>query len=309
MEREAIKELMELLGIQKIRDRTGWVSGSCPFAPYAPEHDDRKDDNPSFGISVGEGSMYNCFTCGRKGRLAVLPSTLALMTGHDCIQAREFISKFDTVGKTKHLKPILDALPATELTKFIMFGKGDLGPITTASIKLWNLRYDPQEKRLIFPIYDSFGRLVGIRGRSLQDNKNVAKYRTYVVQPKGGEAKAAGVWYGMQFELVPEKYLVLVEGERDAILLKQTGVSNVWGSMGIPPSKAQSESLKTVQNPVLIYTDNDKAGQKAALEIYKELRGYMPLFRIGNHYETKDPAEAVEKGIIYKILRTVERCG
>lgn len=310
MQREKIKELLKILKIENIKDRNNWVSASCPFARFSKEHIDGYDSNPSFGVSIGEVSTFNCFTCGKRGKLALLPSMLSFLFKDDLIKARDFVSKYEGYKTTNEkLKTVLEAIPETVLDRFTKFGKGNLGCISAESIQLWNLRYDPFENMLIFPIYDVFNRLVGVRGRYLGDRKK-AKYITYKFNTKG-DAKACGVWYGMNFELVPNKKLFLVEGERDAILLKQVGIKNVWAAMG-SPSESQCETIRNldVDNlQIVLYTDNDSAGEQIRVYLYKRLKGHAPLFMIENHYGTKDGAEAVEKGLIYKVLKTITQCG
>lgn len=302
MERENIKELLRMMGIDKIVDRGNWVSASCPFAEF--EHEDGIDYHPSFGISVGERSVYNCFTCGKKGPLTTLSTSMSFMLGQDMIELRDFISRHEGLfitGDREREERILDPIKESILDSYKKF-TNNIGSINKESIELWELKFDPAEYRLIFPVRDKFGRLVGIRGRFMGTDDGVLKYRSYSELNPSGDAKRSGVWYGMHFPL-SKKPIVLVEGERDAILLKQTGISNVWASMGASISVAQIESLRSVNNYLYMYFDNDSSGREAEKTVYKKCRGLTRIYSIDNHYGTKDPAEAVEKGVINKALK------
>jgi DNA primase len=314
VDKENIIKLMSMMGMKSTVQRGYWMSGTpCPFAKWF--HEGGVDNRPSFGISIGESSGFHCFGCGRKGsNLQMLPTILSQLTHEDYKDVRHFISEHDSLeGYSKEkVSKFLDVISPTILDRYSEIDF-ELPYINRKSINEWGLMFDYVEYRLIFRIMDKYGRMVGIRGRFMGDNKDIAPYRTYSELNQSGDAKRSGVWYGMHFPLVPNKYLVLVEGERDAILLKQSGINNVWAAMGSSITDLQIETLKDINNPILLFFDRDKAGEKAYKEVIKNYGTSKSLYSIIEYYTTnldikwKDPAELVEKGLLNKVLKSISK--
>lgn len=300
-------KLLKLLNADKIKVRgDGWVMCSCLFAKWF--HKNKTDNHPSFGISSGNKSCYNCFSCSRRGVIYMLPSVLTMLTGKDYPEVRKFISDnektnledYDSDYKPKTIIPISNTvLEMFEVPKSMVV-QLDLNLIAD-----WDILYDKKERRVIFPIYDINNRLVGIRGRAMLQNDDI-KYRSYTeLSNSDGDAKSFGVWYGMHRELKKDKAIFLVEGERDTILLSKY-VSNVWGAMGAKISKAQVNTLRNQINPLVLFFDNDEAGVIAKDYIYKMCKKLMPIYYVKDYISCKDPAELVEKNKIIKALKSIK---
>ncbi|MGQ9570670.1 MAG: toprim domain-containing protein, partial [Thermodesulfovibrionales bacterium] len=127
------------------------------------------------------------------------------------------------------------------------------------------------------------------------------------INPK--DPKKYGVWFGMHIPLVSGKGVVLVEGELDCMLLKQTGlVSNVWAVMGTGITKEQIATLAAVNHPLIFFFDNDKAGHELFTLLHKKLNGLTPHYFIKNYFGCKDAGQAVEENKIRPILQTLTKC-
>ena len=114
-------------------------------------------------------------------------------------------------------------------------------------------------RRLIFPIWDLQGRLVGFGGRAL-DNSS-PKYlnsRQGPVFDKGRTLYA----YHLAQQSIKEMGAVVVEGYMDAIVAHQEGFPNVVASMGTSLTRHQAALLRKAQEVVLAL-DPDTAGQEA----------------------------------------------
>lgn len=112
----------------------------------------------------------------------------------------------------------------------------------------------------------------------------------------------------MQFPLVKGKAILLVEGEIDTILVKQSGlVHNVWGAMGSSLSKDQLIILQQIEMPLILVGDNDKAGDEFTRTIYGTCRRTVPIYMMKNYYKCNDPAELYEKNLLKKAIRSIER--
>lgn len=310
MNKNRIMKLLDLIGSDKAVDRGDWVMASCPFAKW--KHEKQTDARPSFGIKVGKQSGFHCFSCGTHGKtLSMIVPILSHFTGTPMEKVGEFIGKYegidllgleDTSNKPVILEPISEQIlyryePLTE----------SFGRINVDSVIQWELRYDPKEDRIIFPVRDRFGRLVGIRGRYVGMRENVIKFRSYSELNPSGDSKRGGVWYGIHWPLVPNKYLILVEGERDAILLRQAGIQNVWASIGASIAGAQLTTICSVSNPLVLFFDDDMAGDNAAKTIVSKCRKQQDIYRIGNYLGCKDAAEVVEKRLLGQVLKTLSK--
>jgi DNA primase len=304
MERDDIHSLANLYGITNVHDRGEWVSFSCPFAPWT--HEAGSDEKPSFGISVGDRSNYNCFACGRKGVLSVLPTDYFLLSGKDNKEAREFIYKRERLKigykhdiykfpPTKNIPaPIV---PEDLLITYPFIEKGYRG-LSQETIESEGLRYDEEQNRLLIPIRNEEGNLVGVKGRALSLN-DPYKYLLYTDISKT-DGKKYGIWYGMHHPR-EDAPLIIVEGEIDALLIRQQFNRPVWAAMGVGVSQRQVEILADITQPIVLFMDNDKAGQDLTARLRKKLLGTKQIGYVSEYHGCNDPAELCESGKISQI--------
>jgi len=313
MTREKIKRLCKMLGATRIKDTGDWVKANCPFAPYL--HAKGTDYKPSFGISVSAPSAYHCFSCGAKGTLQMLPTSLEMASGKKFDAIREFIEENETFDFGNYDDPItrrqiMTMMPTSVLDAFSdvpeeLLERFHISPVVA---KAYNLKFDRNKNRLLFPILDEHKRLVGIRGRYVGTERHVVKYWSYTfLHPEGKDPKACGIFFGEDKIIKNDdnhKFLVIVEGERDVLLLRQGGVRNVLASMGASLSKAQQISLKILADyfDIILYFDNDKAGRLATEKCKELLKGRTNLYIVDNHFGTEDPADAVIKNKFKKVI-------
>lgn len=318
--REAeIVELLQMLNLQRIRSKDNWVAASCPFAPV--KHSKGSDSSPSFGVSVhpNKESHYNCFSCHSHGPLSYLPTALANHFSADYSKAREHIMQHEIFGLPDYegkdeeeyeidYAPAIDEVAREKFSRAQSWTYSDRG-ITAKTAKAFGFMYDDYEERLVIPIRDSQKRLVGLRGRYLGKEKGLVRYRAYTeLSSSGSDPKRFGVWFGDDRPLNREKILTIVEGEMDLILLWQTGlVSNIRASMGSQLTRLQLRKLADHNMPVLLFLDNDKAGESAMRIIIDKLKGFVPIYKVRNYLGMKDPAEIVQSGKIKESLKIVDK--
>lgn len=273
--------------------------GNCPFAPYL--HEGGKDLHPSFGIFEGQQSNFNCFSCGKAGRLTYLPFLLSRYTG----SFNHFINKFIQANDyCPHLPPkpsgvgLEDNPELHERLLSFKLPEPKMGLYDNQkNIELWQLRYDPEEKALVFPIFDEDSNLVALKGRPVGRKK----FFQYTEAP----VKQAGIWYGMNINAKYRK-VFLVEGERDAILLSYKGIS-AWASMGSEVTKAQISTIRKAPHKFILFFDNDKAGRKLRDVINKECGVFSELYVVTNYCGLNDPAEIVAKGCLRAALQSIRK--
>ena len=317
MNRKNIVKLLGILDAGKVVESQEWVRASCLFAPWT--HANGTDSRPSFGISIGRQSHYFCFSCQRSGPLTTLVTSLCMLKRKDNVEAREFVAEheklelepFEDLGKTHEPLSVLSPLV---LKRFVMAHSGlefaRDREITEAAISRFQLHYDPANARLVFPIFDGKGQLVGIRGRATDDS--YLKYKEYSdLYPNKTSPKAHGIWWGMQFPPEKGKRLILVEGEIDAISLwRKLKRPGIWAAMGVALSKDQIRQIQGSKNPVILFFDNDEAGQLATEKLRRKLvKVIQGVYRVTDYCGCKDPDEIVRGGHLAQALKSIEQIG
>ena len=119
--------------------------------------------------------------------------------------------------------------------------------------------------RVIFPIHNISGRVVGFGGRTLRTDKKVAKYQN---SPESEIYNKRRELYGLFFAkkaIQQEDMAILVEGYADVISMHQAGVENVVASSGTSLTEEQIRLISRFTNNITLMFDGDAAGVKAAL--------------------------------------------
>lgn len=125
--------------------------------------------------------------------------------------------------------------------------------------------YDRFRGRVIFPIHNLTGRVIGFGGRTLKTEKSVPKY---VNSPESDVYHKSDVLYGLNFAkkaIMDADLCYLVEGYADVIAMHQTGVENVVSSSGTSLTTGQIKLISRFTRNVVILYDGDAAGIKASL--------------------------------------------
>lgn len=127
--------------------------------------------------------------------------------------------------------------------------------------------YDAYAGRLVFPLVNGYGDVVGFSARTLEANPTFAKYvntRDTIVFDK---SKCV---YGINLLRKEKKEndvteIIVVEGQVDVISVYQQGVHNVVACLGTAITPSHAKELKKVCNKVVLCLDGDSAGIKAAI--------------------------------------------
>jgi DNA primase len=120
--------------------------------------------------------------------------------------------------------------------------------------------------RLMFPLADARGRVIGYSARKLrEDDPLQAKY---VNSPEGDLFHKSAVLYGLHLArqtIAKEERAIVVEGNTDAIALRQAGLHPVVASMGTALTERQLAELRRLTRRIYLCFDADAAGQAATL--------------------------------------------
>lgn len=125
--------------------------------------------------------------------------------------------------------------------------------------------YDRFRTRVIFPIHNFTGRVIGFGGRTLKADKSIPKY---VNSPESDIYHKSNVLYGLFQAKKAIRDLdncFLVEGYADVLAVHQAGVENVVASSGTSLTTEQIRLIGRFTKSVCILYDGDAAGIKASL--------------------------------------------
>ena len=151
--------------------------------------------------------------------------------------------------------------------------------------------YDRFRNRLMFPIIDVRGNVIGFGGRVLDDSK--PKYlnsnETLIFNKRKN-------LFGMNFaKKTKEPYMILVEGNIDVVSLHQFGFDNAVASLGTSLTEEQVTLLSRYTEEVVLTYDGDEAGQRAAKRAIPMLEKAGIKVRVLQVTDAKDPDEFLQK--------------
>ncbi|HEY5232837.1 MAG TPA: DNA primase [Verrucomicrobiae bacterium] len=125
--------------------------------------------------------------------------------------------------------------------------------------------YDRFRGRLIFPICDEQGRVIGFSGRILSGDEKTAKY---VNSPETPIFTKSKVFFGLDKSkraLLDAQSAIVCEGQLDLIACFMAGVQNVVAPQGTAFTGQHARILKRYVDEVVLCFDSDEAGQNAAV--------------------------------------------
>jgi DNA primase len=120
--------------------------------------------------------------------------------------------------------------------------------------------------RLMFPVADARGRIVGFQARKLREDDPLRG--KYVNSPEGDLFRKSSLLYGLHLArttIAKEGRAVVVEGNPAVLALRQAGVRGVVASMGTALTEAHVRELRRLTRRVYLCFDGDAAGQAATL--------------------------------------------
>ncbi|NLK93943.1 MAG: DNA primase [Clostridiales bacterium] len=149
--------------------------------------------------------------------------------------------------------------------------------------------YDKFRNRVMFPVFNVSGKVIGFGGRVLDDSKP-----KYLNSPETMIFHKGVNLYGLNFAIkntVKDRMFIIVEGYMDCISLHQYGITNAVASLGTALTTQQARLLKRYADKVIISYDADVAGQTATLRGLEILRDAGFDVKVLSIPEGKDPDE------------------
>jgi len=165
--------------------------------------------------------------------------------------------------------------------------------------------YDRFRNRIMFPIKDALGRIVGFSGRVLDDS--VPKYMN---SPESPLFRKSELLYGLdraRTAIRRTHEVIVVEGYTDVIALHQVGLDNAVAALGATLTTEQADVLQRLDaRTVYLAFDADEAGQRAILSGLDQAVGRRLMVKAVTVPHGKDPAEAVLGGHLDEFTAALE---
>lgn len=150
--------------------------------------------------------------------------------------------------------------------------------------------YDKFWNRVIFPIMDVNGKVIGFGGRVMGDGKP-----KYLNSPETVVFDKSRNLYGLHFARASRKKQLLVcEGYMDVISLHQAGFTNAVASLGTALTSQHASLIKRYTDEVILTYDSDEAGVRAALRAIPLLKEAGVNARVLDMKPCKDPDEFIK---------------
>ena len=125
--------------------------------------------------------------------------------------------------------------------------------------------YDRFRNRLMFPIRDEAGRVIGFSGRAIEKDENGAKYVNSPETPLFHKSRVLFAIDKARRAMAESRTAIVCEGQIDAIRCHEAGMANVVASQGTALTSDHARMIRRYADEVILVLDADAAGQKAAL--------------------------------------------
>ncbi|MBI4359873.1 MAG: DNA primase [Candidatus Jacksonbacteria bacterium] len=171
--------------------------------------------------------------------------------------------------------------------------------IKAAGISLMGTRgyYDRFRGRLMFPICDEHGRIIGFGGRVLQNREGEPKYLNSPETELYSKSKVLYAIHKAKDSIRKEGYAILVEGYMDVLANHEAGITNVVSVSGTALTDSQLSLLKRFTGTIILAFDMDNAGVSAALRSYMIAVNFGMNTKIVHLPDGKDPDELIRKNL------------
>ncbi|TCI48722.1 DNA primase [Exiguobacterium sp. SH3S2] len=151
--------------------------------------------------------------------------------------------------------------------------------------------FDRFEGRVVFPIADRDGTIVGFSGRAIDDRQ--PKYVNTAETPLFNKSELLFGFSQARASMRKQKRVLLVEGNVDVLQVAQAGTAEVVASLGTAFSSQHARALSRMVDEVVICYDGDHAGQEATLKVVRMLEAYPLDVQVLMLPEKTDPDDYI----------------
>ena len=164
--------------------------------------------------------------------------------------------------------------------------------------------YDRFRNRVIFPIINPKGKVIGFGGRVMDDS-----LPKYLNSPETDVFNKSQTLYGLNIaknNLSEKKRLIITEGYMDVIAMHMNGFGQAVATLGTALTKEHGRLMKRYADEIIICYDSDFAGQKATLRSLEVLEGIIDKIRVVKLGENLDPDEYIKKYGVEKMQHKLD---
>ena len=167
--------------------------------------------------------------------------------------------------------------------------------------------YDRFRGRIMFPLADVRGRILGFGARAMREDQR-PKYINTADTANGIYHKGSNLFgaHLARAHAARAGKVILCEGYTDTIALHQAGMRNAVGLMGTALTDEQVSELARMAHTVLLALDADSAGQEAMLRSARLAAGKRLELRVVELPEGADPAELIQREGAEAMTRAVD---
>lgn len=206
----------------------------------------------------------------------------------DYLERRGLMEAAEAFGLGAHPPPgrLLEFAAARKLPRDVLAKAGVLGRDGR----------EPMAGRVMFPIADERGRIVGFGGRVLPDpniEDGEDRRPKYLNSPEAPFFNKRRLLYGLrQAKQAGDRRIVVVEGYTDVIACHLAGFAGAVATLGTALTREHARLLERyATDGVVVLFDGDRAGRRAADRAFRELVHTNLAIRIGLLPEGRDPAD------------------
>lgn len=160
--------------------------------------------------------------------------------------------------------------------------------------------------RIMFPLYDISGKVVGYSGRIYDGDKSTSKYINTKETKIFKKGEILYNYHRAKDYARTKDEIIVVEGFLDVIRLYTVGIKNVIAMMGTAVTTKQANLIKRLSKNVILMFDGDAAGEKATESASKELLNIGITPKIVRLEDNLDPDEYILKYGSNKIIGKLE---
>ena len=209
----------------------------------------------------------------------MLTMILLKMRGYYAENLKKYSKVQDYVRNERHISDSMiekfgigyDPKDASLLTHFLSDNKIQLPAAVSAGIFKQDGTdlFDRLSDRVVFPIYDLAGNVIGFSGRVWEKDDTRPKFINTSTTLIYRKSLAVFGLYQAYAKIQELGYSIVVEGNLDVVTMHQAGFENSVAPCGTSITTEQLMILKAFAGDVMFWFDNDEAGEKASFRAQK----------------------------------------
>ena len=212
------------------------------------------------------------------------------------LPAKEYLNQRDIQDGVIDAFQIGYSLPQSILVKsFSNMGYSQIEMVQSGLVIESNDGYDRFVDRIMFPLHDQDGRVVGFSGRIFKDSKNEAKYMNSPESDIFIKGDMLYNYHRVKETVRKEGHVIICEGFMDVIALYRVGIENVVAIMGTALTNGHIKALRRLTNTIYLCLDGDNAGRQATLKCIEILEKQKFEVRIVELPENSDPDDLLKQ--------------